>query len=98
MVVAGLAASGYAAADGLLELGARVIVLDESDTPATRERAAILEVLDATVRIGAGSTATLPDGVDLVVTSPGWPPRAPSWPRLARVACRSGPRSSWPGA
>ena len=88
VVVAGLAASGYAAADGLLELGARVIVLDESDTPATRERAAILEVLDATVRIGAGSTATLPDGVDLVVTSPGWPPRAPL---LAQARARGVP-------
>ena len=31
VVVAGLAASGYAAADGLLELGANVIVLDEAD-------------------------------------------------------------------
>ncbi len=77
VLVAGLAASGYAAADGLLELGAKVIAVDESDSPAIRERAAILEVLDATVRIGPGATAELPDGVDLVVTSPGWPPRAP---------------------
>ena len=77
VVVAGLAASGYAAADGLLELGARVIAVDESDAPAVRERAAILTTLDAEVRIGRGATAELPAGVDLVVTSPGWPPRAP---------------------
>ena len=37
VVVAGLAASGYAAADGLLELGAKVIVLDDADTPANAE-------------------------------------------------------------
>ena len=77
VVVAGLAASGYAAADGLLELGAKVIVLDDADTPANAEKAAILEVLDATVRLGPGSTAVLPGDTDLVIASPGWPPRAP---------------------
>ena len=49
-VVAGLGVSGYSAADGLLSLGARVTVLDESDTHA--DKAAILEALDATVRLG----------------------------------------------
>ena len=34
-------------------------------------------MLGADVRIGPGSTATLPDGVDVVVTSPGWRPDAP---------------------
>lgn len=77
VVVAGLAASGYAAADGLLELGARVVVLDEADTPANREKATILETLDATVRLGAGVTATLPPEADLLVVSPGWRPTAP---------------------
>ena len=32
------------------------------------------ESLGATVRLGPGSTAQLPDDVDLVVTSPGWSP------------------------
>ncbi|MFT3861694.1 UDP-N-acetylmuramoyl-L-alanine--D-glutamate ligase [Micropruina sp.] len=77
VVVAGLAASGYAAADGLLELGATVIVLDEADTPANREKAALLGVLDAEVRLGSGATATLPNDVDLVIASPGWRPTAP---------------------
>ncbi len=76
VVVAGLAASGYAAADGLLELGAQVLVLDDADSPANAEKAAILEVLGAQVRLGPGSTATLPDA-DLLVVSPGWTPRAP---------------------
>src|SRR6201999_1217903 len=40
-------------------------------------RAELLEVLGATVRLGAGATASLPDDVDLVVTSPGWRPDAP---------------------
>ena len=77
VVVAGLAASGYAAADGLLELGARVLVLDEADTPSNRAKAAILETLDATVRLGPGATAVLPETADLLVVSPGWRPTAP---------------------
>ena len=74
-VVAGLGVSGYSAADGLLSLGARVTVLDESDTHA--DKAAILETLDATVRLGKGATAELPGDTDLVVTSPGWRPDTP---------------------
>ncbi|MFT4227553.1 UDP-N-acetylmuramoyl-L-alanine--D-glutamate ligase [Micropruina sp.] len=77
VVVAGLAASGYAAADGLLELGAKVLVLDDADTAANAEKAKILEILGAQVRLGPGSTATLPEQADLLVVSPGWTPRAP---------------------
>ena len=88
VVVAGLGASGYAAADALLEVGARVLVLDDSDQPETGERAKVLEVLGAEVRIGPGSTALLPDGIDLVVTSPGW---KPSTPLLAAAALRGVP-------
>jgi len=71
VVVAGLGTSGFAAADGLLDLGAQVVVLDESDSPANTEKATVLEMLDATVRLGPGATATLPAEADLVVTSPG---------------------------
>ncbi|MEO7587461.1 MAG: UDP-N-acetylmuramoyl-L-alanine--D-glutamate ligase [Arachnia sp.] len=75
VVVAGLGVSGFAAADGLMSLGARITVLDESEAHA--EKAGLLEMLDVTVRLGAGSTAILSDDVDLVVTSPGWRPTAP---------------------
>lgn len=88
VVVAGLGTSGFAAADGLLELGARVIVLDDADSPGNVEKATVLEMLDATVRLGAGATAVLPEGVDLVVTSPGWPPTAPL---LAQARARAVP-------
>lgn len=74
-VVAGLGVSGYAAADGLLSLGAQVTALDESETHA--DKATILETLGATVRLGSGSTSALPPDADLVVTSPGWRPDAP---------------------
>lgn len=77
VVVAGLGTSGFAAADGLLDLGAQVTVLDDSDSPANVEKATVLEMLDAVVRLGPGSTAQLPDDVDLVVTSPGWLPSSP---------------------
>ncbi|MDX6371603.1 MAG: UDP-N-acetylmuramoylalanine--D-glutamate ligase [Nocardioidaceae bacterium] len=75
-VVAGFGVSGFAAADNLLHLGATVTALDEK--PDGKEaKAELLEVLGATVRLGAGTTATLPDDVDLLVTSPGWRPDAP---------------------
>ena len=77
VVVAGLGTSGFAAADGLLDLGAQVTVLEDSDNPKLAGKATLLEMLDATVRIGPGSTAILPDDTDLVVTSPGWRPSAP---------------------
>ena len=79
-VVAGFGVSGFAAADNLNHLGATVTALDESDggpDSDRREKAELLEVLGATVRLGEGATATLPDDVDLVVTSPGWKPSAP---------------------
>jgi UDP-N-acetylmuramoylalanine--D-glutamate ligase len=76
-VVAGLGVSGFAAADNLTHLGARAVVLDESEPQGERaEKATLLQMLGATVRTGAGATATLPDDVDLVVTSPGWRPDA----------------------
>lgn len=75
VVVAGLGVSGFAAADGLMSLGAKIIVLDESEQYA--DKATLLEALDVTVRLGKGCTATLPPGTDLVVTSPGWRPTAP---------------------
>jgi UDP-N-acetylmuramoylalanine--D-glutamate ligase len=79
-VVAGFGVSGFAAADNLNHLGASVTALDEHDggpESDRREKAELLEVLGATVRLEEGATATLPDDVDLVVTSPGWRPSAP---------------------
>jgi UDP-N-acetylmuramoylalanine--D-glutamate ligase len=76
-VVAGFGVSGFAAADNLNHLGAQVTVLDESEAGDRPEKAELLEVLGADVRLGAGTTLTLPDDVDLLVTSPGWKPTAP---------------------
>ena len=88
VVVAGLGTSGFAAADGLLELGSAVTVLDEGQSDALRDRGTLLEMLDATVRLGPGVTATLPEDADLVITSPGWRPSAPL---LAQAAARGIP-------
>jgi UDP-N-acetylmuramoylalanine--D-glutamate ligase len=75
-VVAGFGVSGFAAADNLTHLGASVTALD--DNPAGKaEQAELLGILGADVRLGAGATATLPEDVDLLVTSPGWRPTAP---------------------
>ncbi len=76
-VVAGMGVSGFAAADNLTHLGAHVIAVDDSDAGDRREKATLLEILGADVRLGPGSTAVLPEDVDVVVTSPGWRPDAP---------------------
>jgi UDP-N-acetylmuramoylalanine--D-glutamate ligase len=73
-VVAGFGVSGFAAADNLAHLGASVIALDENADGKKEEQAELLGILGADIRLGEGTTATLPDDVDLVVTSPGWRP------------------------
>ena len=73
--VAGVGVAGFAAADHLVHLGARVTVIDGADGERQRERADILEVVGATVRLGDGDT--LPDAADVLVVSPGLPPNAP---------------------
>ncbi|MGH1562683.1 UDP-N-acetylmuramoyl-L-alanine--D-glutamate ligase [Mumia sp. DW29H23] len=103
-VVAGLGASGYAAADALVQVGARVTILDDGDGDLLRERAGILEVLGAEVRLGAGATATLPDDATLLVPYPGLPPRTPIVAEAVAggVAVWSEPELAWrlraPGA
>ena len=76
-VVVGIGVSGFAAADNLTHVGAGVTVLAESATETQREKATLLEMLGAEVRIGTGATQVLPEDVDVVVTSPGVPPTAP---------------------
>ncbi len=74
-VVAGFGVSGFAAADNLTHLGASVVALDESAS-GKEEKAELLGVLGADIRLGAGTTASLPADADLLVVSPGWRPSA----------------------
>ncbi len=73
--VAGIGVAGFAAADALLSLGSRVSAFDAAEGSRQVERAKVLETLGATVRLGDGDT--LPAGLDLLVVSPGLPPRSP---------------------
>src|SRR3954454_24781083 len=76
--VAGFGVSGFAAADNLTHLGASVVALDESaDGREKQEKAELLRILGAEVRLGEGTTARLPDDTDLLVVSPGWKPSPP---------------------
>lgn len=75
-VVAGFGVSGFAAADNLTHLGAAVLALDEVSDEVKADRAQLLEVLGAEVRLGTGATDALPEGTDVVITSPGWRPDA----------------------
>jgi UDP-N-acetylmuramoylalanine--D-glutamate ligase len=74
-LVVGLGVAGFAAADALVHVGARVNVIDANESEKARERATILEILGADVRFG--DDETLPPGVELVVLSPGVSPLAP---------------------
>ncbi|MEU5210718.1 UDP-N-acetylmuramoyl-L-alanine--D-glutamate ligase [Streptomyces sp. NPDC020742] len=75
ITVAGLGVSGVPAARALAGLGARVTVVNSSDGERERAQAAELEALGVTVRLGDGDT--LPEGTELVVTTPGWKPSSP---------------------
>ncbi len=83
VVIAGMGVSGFAAADGLLEFGASVVVLDDADTETNRERATLLETLGADVRLGPGSTSALPAVAHLVITT-GFSPAHPLLVQAAR--------------
>ncbi|MGZ4565849.1 MAG: hypothetical protein ACXVFZ_03340 [Blastococcus sp.] len=86
VVVAGLGVSGAAAARVLLGLGARVLLTDAAEPP-------VLAGLVAAGGQWLGAVQALPDGVDLVVTSPGWRPDSP----LLLDAARPGRRPPAPG-
>ncbi|MFD9337395.1 UDP-N-acetylmuramoyl-L-alanine--D-glutamate ligase [Streptomyces sp. NPDC060028] len=82
ITVAGLGVSGISAARALAGLGARVTVVDSGDGDAHRARAAELAGQGIEVRLGrpddgAPAGELLPEGTDLVVTSPGWKPDSP---------------------
>jgi UDP-N-acetylmuramoylalanine--D-glutamate ligase len=92
VVVTGLGVSGFAAAVALAERGARVVAVDARDGTSERDRADLLRVLGADVRLGPHATRSLPDvagsAPELVVTSPGW---RPSSPALAAAAAAGVP-------
>ncbi|WP_026550832.1 UDP-N-acetylmuramoyl-L-alanine--D-glutamate ligase [Arthrobacter sp. Br18] len=92
-VVAGIGASGFSAADTLLELGADVVVVDGLDSPENRAKADTLRIVGAgSVLLGSGHTLAVPlvhgEAPDVVVTSPGW---SPAQPLLADAAARGIP-------
>jgi UDP-N-acetylmuramoylalanine--D-glutamate ligase len=75
VTVAGLGIAGFACADALMQLGARVTVVDAGQGPAQHERAEILGMLG--VRVLLGHDGGLPPRTELLVVSPGLRPSAP---------------------
>jgi UDP-N-acetylmuramoylalanine--D-glutamate ligase len=82
VVVLGLGVTGFSAADTLVELGAEVLVVAREATDEYRE---LLNVIGATF---VGADAEVPPALaafdaELVVVSPGYPPRHPllAWAR-----------------
>lgn len=76
-VVAGFGVAGFAATDNLNHLGAEVVALDVRRDPELDEKAELLGMLGADVRLGDGVADVLPADVDLLVASPGWRPDSP---------------------
>ncbi|MGW7441294.1 UDP-N-acetylmuramoyl-L-alanine--D-glutamate ligase [Streptomyces sp. NPDC054849] len=83
ITVAGLGVSGISAARALAGLGASVTVVDGGDSEGHRARAAELGAQGISVRLG--DAETLPEGTDLVVTSPGWKPDSPLFAAAAKA-------------
>jgi UDP-N-acetylmuramoylalanine--D-glutamate ligase len=78
--VAGLGITGQSVIELLVERGARVTAVDSRDDEQRREIAAGLEAVGVAVRLGQGALyagAAVPDGTDLVITSPGLRPDTP---------------------
>ncbi|MFE0764916.1 UDP-N-acetylmuramoyl-L-alanine--D-glutamate ligase [Streptomyces smyrnaeus] len=84
VTVAGLGVSGMPAAKVLHRLGARVTAVNGGDGQGPRRQAAELEALGIAVRLG--DDRTLPEGTELIVTTPGFKPAAP----LFRAAAEAG--------
>ncbi|MDP2014073.1 MAG: Mur ligase family protein, partial [Actinomycetota bacterium] len=74
VTVAGIGIAGFAAADALAQIGARVTLVDSADGQPQRERADVLDVIGVTVLLG--HDGQLPPS-DLLVVSPGMRPSAP---------------------
>ncbi|MFE9793367.1 UDP-N-acetylmuramoyl-L-alanine--D-glutamate ligase [Streptomyces goshikiensis] len=90
ITVAGLGVSGISAARALAGLGAVVTVVDNGDGDAHRARAAELAGQGIEVRLGrladgAHAGEVLPEGTELVVTSPGWKPDSPLFAAAAEA-------------
>ncbi|MEU9038947.1 UDP-N-acetylmuramoyl-L-alanine--D-glutamate ligase [Streptomyces sp. NPDC048352] len=85
ITVAGLGVSGISAARVLAGLGAVVTVVDGGDSEGHRARAAELEAGTEGVSVRLGDADTLPEGTDLVVTSPGWKPDSPLFAAAAEA-------------
>ncbi|WP_443071289.1 UDP-N-acetylmuramoyl-L-alanine--D-glutamate ligase [Streptomyces sp. NBC_01465] len=83
ITVAGLGVSGISAARALAGLGASVTVVDGGDSETHRLRATELRGEGISVRLA--DAATLPEGTDLVVTSPGWKPESPLFAAAAEA-------------
>lgn len=71
--VVGLGVAGFAAADALITLKAKVVVIDAA--LGKSQRATILEILGAEIRLG--DDTKLPNDINLLVLSPGVSPLAP---------------------
>ena len=79
VVVTGIGLSGFAAADTLIELGAKVVVVDAATSAKAEAQADTLKIVGAVdVLLGEEAVKALPlieeSLPDLVVTSPGWRP------------------------
>lgn len=100
--VLGLGVAGFAATDALMQLGAKVSIIDSASTDAVNERANILGSLGAQTFTGAKELPS--EHFDVVVASPGLPPdhvfhrqaalaRVPIWGELElawRIRSKSG--------
>ncbi len=72
--VVGLGVAGFAAADALIEMGANVVVIDNSNGDLQKEHGTVLEILGA--KIFLDYKGEIPRETNLLIVSPGVKPSA----------------------
>ncbi|MGN6522454.1 MAG: UDP-N-acetylmuramoyl-L-alanine--D-glutamate ligase [Actinomycetes bacterium] len=77
VLVTGIGVSGEPVVRALLQRGAEVLAVDAGSGDAHQAAAERLRQLGASVAVGPLAVAELPEGLDLLVTSPGWRPDTP---------------------
>ena len=96
VLVTGLGVSGFAAADGLLEFGARVVVVEDTASEVNADKAELLRTLGADVRLGPGGGARGPAARDLGVATGGSPRPPPlAAAAAAGIGIWSEPELAW---
>lgn len=90
--VVGLGVAGFAAADALIEVGAKVTVIDNGNGERQKEHGTVLEILGAQIYLDY--KGEIPANTNLLVVSPGVRPNAEIINEAQKRILKSGENSN----